>query len=178
MWQRLSCRPVTYPTAMSPGSWNLSLMSSTSEGDPSEIRNLKEKTVVRTIATFWKFVFSTPILYGVMLYDSCYGESNQLEREKKRLKNLRFPYLPRLLVVWYWSRFNTGNSGKTAYSRGVAGHRHGLRYRSQVKNVHDTNASYLPRILYKLRTKDALNEIKKNFGCVENIWSKKKSYKF
>ena len=32
------------------------------------------------------------------------------------------------------SRFNTGNSGKTAFTGGVFGRRHGLCYRSQVKN--------------------------------------------
>ena len=77
---------------------------------------------------------------------------------------LGFPYLPRTLVVWNLSRFNIGNSGKTAFTSGVIRQRHGLHYLSQVNIVPDTNASYLPRILCKwIKKKDTL--IYKKFYC-------------
>lgn len=38
------------------------------------------------------------------------------------LRPTRFAYLPRVLVVWNWSRFSTGNSGKSAHPRGTASH--------------------------------------------------------
>jgi hypothetical protein len=38
------------------------------------------------------------------------------------LQSTRFPYFPRVLVVWKWSRFKTGNSGKIAYPRGTGDH--------------------------------------------------------
>ena len=56
------------------------------------------------------------------------------KRDGHSLQRKRFPYLPRTLVVVNGSRFNTGNSGKTAFTDGVIGRRHGLCYRSQVKN--------------------------------------------
>ena len=44
----------------------------------------------------------------------------------------------------------------------------------RLKNIHDTNASSLPQILYKLLKKDTLIKIKKKFKCFEYYnWSKK-----
>jgi hypothetical protein len=39
-----------------------------------------------------------------------------------RVQSTRFPFFPRVLVVWNWSRFKKGNSGKTAYRFGTGDH--------------------------------------------------------
>lgn len=38
------------------------------------------------------------------------------------LRSTRYAYLPRVPVVWNWSRYSTGNAGKTAHVRGTASH--------------------------------------------------------
>ena len=75
--------------------------------------------------------------------------------DRHALQPTRFPFIPRVIVVLINRDINTGYSGKTVSSRRVVRRRHGLRYRSQIKNVLHTNASFLPQF-YTNNKKDTL----------------------
>lgn len=98
-----------------------------------------EKTQIR-FQYFWALV----IVQNCLLF-KCMSTMLKLEFISSHIliKVLRYTTASGVPVftVNHWSRFNTVKSGKTANTRDVVGHRHGLRHRSQV--ILDTYASYL-----------------------------------